>query len=73
MAHKRRKLDIDERQTLLKEYEAGLIIKAEYRKLRLGSNPSQNSDHSRSHSPEWNYNQLNEDMETSDDFSFNRE
>jgi hypothetical protein len=77
IAYKRRKLDLEVRQLLLREQEAGLISHSEYRKEKksigktqtchstpfLPSSPTQNL----ASSPEWDLERLSEQMENSSD------
>jgi hypothetical protein len=57
---KRCKLDIQERELCLREFQAGLITKDEYRNDLLKKSTSANAPHKSS--AEWNMEQLNDDL-----------
>ena len=57
---KRRKLDIQERELRLREFQAGLITKDEYRNDLLKKSTSANAP--RESSAEWDMEQLNDDL-----------
>jgi len=75
VSYKRRKLDLEERQLLLRENEAGLISRSEYRKEKkhIGktchcspsppSSPPRNPN--RLASPDWDFEKLDEEMQNS--------
>lgn len=76
MATKRRQFELQERELTLHEYEAGLISRDEYRRTlkRRRKSPSPEpivtspEPISNAMSPDWDFNQLNDDMHNSSDF-----
>ena len=80
VAHKRRKLDIEDRMLLLREKEAGVISQTTYDHERnlitrgkapchrgRGSSMTPPSSPRRQRTPEWDYKRLDEEMENGSD------